>query len=65
MPNLSIKEKLVLELLTKGESNKKIAKILNISVHTVKVYMTSLLKKFNAQNRTELAFIVGRNKIIQ
>ena len=57
---LTEKEKQVLEFLIKGEHNDKIAERLNITVHTIKVHVTSIMKKFNAKNRTEVAFIAGK-----
>lgn len=39
----------------RGASNKAIAKILNITESTVKLHITSILKKFGVRNRTQLA----------
>lgn len=45
----------VLELVSEGLSNKRIAKQLGISVNTVKFHVNALFSKFGAKSRTELA----------
>jgi DNA-binding NarL/FixJ family response regulator len=50
----------VLQLLAKGLTNRAIASQLSISKHTVKFHVNSLLKKFNAQSRTEAVVIATR-----
>jgi DNA-binding CsgD family transcriptional regulator len=45
----------VLQLVKMGASNKQIAQRLNLSESTIKLHMTSLLKKFAVQNRSQLA----------
>ena len=45
----------VLELVSEGLPNKRIAKELGISVNTVKFHVNALLSKFGAKSRTELA----------
>ncbi|NCO75394.1 MAG: response regulator transcription factor [Cyanobacteria bacterium] len=54
----------VLELLIKGLSNLKIANKLYLSPKTIEKYVSSLLKKTNSNNRTELANFVFKNKIL-
>jgi DNA-binding CsgD family transcriptional regulator len=50
---LSHRESEVLELLVEGNSNKKIARALSITDHTVKYHLASLFSKFGVQNRTQ------------
>jgi len=45
-----------LELIAKGFSNKEIAKLLNISVNTVKAHIAAVLQALQASNRTEAVF---------
>jgi len=45
----------VLELLKRGESNKVIARALDIEEGTVKVHVRRIMKKLNAANRTQAA----------
>lgn len=50
---LTPRERSVLALLAEGMSNKAIAKRLEISDHTVKFHLNSVLGKLNATSRTE------------
>jgi DNA-binding NarL/FixJ family response regulator len=50
---LTIKEKEILRLIANGYFNKQIAADFNISEQAVKNYMTRILKKLDAVNRTE------------
>ncbi len=54
----------MLNYLTQGYSNKKIARELNISEHTVKNHITSVLGKLNATDRTEAVVIAIRQGLI-
>jgi len=53
--NLTAREAQILQLLAVGSSNKAIGRDLAISHETVKVHMKALLRKLNAQNRTQAA----------
>jgi DNA-binding NarL/FixJ family response regulator len=50
---LTLREMEVLQLLAEGLSNKIIAQRLNISEHTVKFHINSLMGKLDAQSRTD------------
>lgn len=52
---LTGRESEILECLLEGESNKLIARRLEITESTVKIHMKSLLRKINVQNRTQAA----------
>lgn len=54
---LSARERDVLKLLAKGLSNKEIANQLYLSDGTVRNYVTSLMTKLDANNRTEAVLI--------
>ena len=49
------REREVLGLLAEGMPNKQIAKVLGISVRTVTVHVSNLLRKTGASSRTEAA----------
>ena len=53
--NLSNRELQILRLLVVGQSNKEIAKELDITEATVKVHVKSVLRKVQAANRTQAA----------
>ena len=55
MRDLTPSEQRVLELLKKGQSNKVIARELDIEETTVKVHVRRIMKKLNAANRTQAA----------
>jgi DNA-binding NarL/FixJ family response regulator len=49
----------VLALLMQGKSNKAICRRLGLAEHTVKNYVTAILKALNVTNRTEAVIAVG------
>lgn len=55
----------VLALMAEGASNKMIARQLNISVHTVKFHVGSLLDKLDATGRTDAVAHAARRGVIQ
>lgn len=62
--HLTVREREVLEMMTDGLSNKEIAAQLNISAHTVKFHISSILGKLGASSRTEAAAIGFRRRLI-
>lgn len=52
---LTRREQEVLEHLAIGESNKEIARKLDIKVRTVEYHVTRILKKLGMDNRTKIA----------
>ena len=59
-PQLSTREKLILRCLIQGDSNKCIARKINIAEATVKVHVKAILRKIRVHNRTQAA-IWGMN----
>jgi DNA-binding NarL/FixJ family response regulator len=59
-PQLSPREKLILRCLIDGDSNKCIARKIDIAEATVKVHVKAILRKIRVQNRTQAA-IWGMN----
>lgn len=51
--NFSPRELEVLQLMARGESTTSAADILHLSEYTVRDYITSIMQKMNAKNRTE------------
>ncbi|MGG1483449.1 LuxR C-terminal-related transcriptional regulator [Peribacillus castrilensis] len=50
---LTERESMILYLLAEGYNNKKMAELLQLSEHTVRDYVSSLMTKFKAKNRTQ------------
>ena len=53
MPLLTPREREILGLVAEGLSNKAMARLLNISVHTVKFHLEALFTKLDATSRAE------------
>ena len=62
--HFSKREKQVLELLSKGKTNKDIGSTLFISESTVKFHVHAILNKLDASNRTEAVSIASQYGII-
>src|SRR6476619_8470323 len=54
-PQLSPREKSILRCLIAGDSNKGIARKIDIAEATVKVHVKGILRKIRVQNRTQAA----------
>jgi len=59
---LTEREVQVLNLLMLGYSNTQIAKILDITLHTVKAHVQAILQKFKVKNRVQAAVIAAKAK---
>ncbi len=58
--NLTPRQRDVLEALTQGQSNKRIAQALGLAEGTVRVHVTAILKSLGVKNRTEAAITAAR-----
>jgi len=61
---LTAREREVLQMLAQGRGNKQIAARLDISEHTVKFHVASILGKLGASTRTEAASLALRRGLI-
>eukprot|EP00003_Mantamonas_plastica_P026819 TRINITY_DN5607_c0_g6_i1.p3 TRINITY_DN5607_c0_g6~~TRINITY_DN5607_c0_g6_i1.p3 ORF type:complete len:184 (+),score=37.13 TRINITY_DN5607_c0_g6_i1:1293-1844(+) len=52
-PSVTSRQREILELLAKGQSNKEIANKLHISVNTIKNHLSKLYDQFSVSNRTQ------------
>lgn len=57
IPNLTRRQKQVFQLLSEGNSNASIGKILGISEHTIAIHVSAILKILEVENRTQAALI--------
>ncbi len=62
--SLTSRETEVLRLVAIGESNKAIARQLNIELPTVKSHMTAIMTKLNATSRTQAAGIAATRGLV-
>jgi DNA-binding NarL/FixJ family response regulator len=61
-PNLTERERQVLELVVEGKSNKEIARALVISPKTVSVHRSNIMAKFGVHNSVELVrYVMDHN----
>jgi len=60
-PRLSPREKIILRCLIEGDSNKCIARKIEIAEATVKVHVKAILRKIRVQNRTQAAIWAMNN----
>jgi two-component system, NarL family, response regulator NreC len=61
---LTPREREVLQLIAEGKSNKEIADMLNLSVHTVETHRGNLMEKLNLKGIPELILYAVRKGII-
>lgn len=62
--NLTKRQLDVCKYLITGSKNIEIAHALNLSKHTVKAYISEIILACNAKNRTNLAYILGKENIL-
>ena len=65
IPELSTRQREILESLTRGLSNHEIALQLDISAESVKTHMTKLFEKLGAANRAEAVAIALRKHLLK
>lgn len=58
--SLSRQQRVVLEMLVKGHSNKQIAYLLDVAESTVKAHVSAILRKLKVQSRTQAVINAGR-----
>jgi two-component system, NarL family, response regulator LiaR len=63
-PELTGRERHVLELIAAGRRNTEIAEQLSISVYTVKRHVSHLLEKLGVENRTQAAVEAMRRQLV-
>ena len=61
---LTDREREVLQLLAEGRSNKDVAALLNLSVHTIDTHRTNFMQKLGLHNTAEIVIYAMRKKII-
>ena len=64
MESLTQREAMVLDYLKQGYENHEIAEKIFVSTHTVKVHVSSIIRKMEARNRTHLVYIAMKRGLI-
>jgi DNA-binding NarL/FixJ family response regulator len=62
---LTAREKSVIQLIAEGETNKRIAEVLSISLKTVETHRASAMNKLNLNTTAALIRYAIRNKIVE
>lgn len=62
--NLTQREEEVLGLIMQGYSNTAMAKILSISVHTIKAHVESIYRKFGVHNKVQAVIFAVMNDLV-
>lgn len=61
---LTPREMEICKYLVIGKKNCEIARILYLSEHTIKSHVSSIIANLGAANRTHVAYILGKENII-
>ncbi len=62
---LSFRETQILRLIVLGMRNKQIAETLGLSIETIKTHIKSILSKFSASSRTQVAVKALKSGLIK
>lgn len=62
---LTPRERQIVKLVAEGNSNKKIAMILNVSIKTVETHRSAAMHKVGAKSSADLALYAARNDLVQ
>jgi len=63
-PDLTPRELDVLQCIAQGMSNKQVAQSLSVSTTTVRSHVSSMIRKLNVENRTQLAIYAREHNLI-
>ena len=64
LEELTARERVVLELIARGQSNKGIASTLGLSEGTVKGYVSAILSKLGVEDRTQAALYAVKHGLV-
>jgi len=65
LPNLTPREREVVQLLAEGKSSKEVACHLNLSVKTAETHRSNIMRKLGLHSVSELVLYAVRNNIVQ
>lgn len=64
-PGLTTRERMVVQLVAEGHTNKEISAVLNLSIKTVETHRAAALKRLNLSSTAALVRYAVRNKLIE
>lgn len=62
---LTPRERQIVKLVAEGNSNKRIAQILKVSIKTVETHRSAAMRKIGAKSSADLAIYAARNELVQ
>jgi DNA-binding NarL/FixJ family response regulator len=65
LPNLTSREREVVQLLAEGRSTKEVASQLDLSVKTAETHRSNIMRKLGLHSVSELVLYAVRNNIVQ
>lgn len=65
LPNLTSREREVVQLLAEGKATKEVACLLNLSVKTAETHRSNIMRKLGLHSVSELVMYAVRNNIVQ
>ena len=63
MPELSLRQRQIVDLVSRGKANKEIGEALHLTQGTIKEYIHRIFQKVGCTSRTELAIMRARGQI--
>jgi DNA-binding NarL/FixJ family response regulator len=63
--HLTPRERQLVKLVAEGNSNKQIARLLNVSIKTVETHRAAAMRKIGAKTSADLALYAVRNQLVQ
>lgn len=64
-PEITPREREVLEMLARGRANKEIAAALGVAERTIKFHVSALMQKLGAANRTEVVTLAAQQGLVE
>ena len=65
LPEVTSREREIVQLLAEGKSTKDVASILDLSVKTVETHRANIMRKLGIHSVSELVLYAVRNNIVQ
>lgn len=62
---LTPRERQIVKLVAEGNSNKRIAMVLKVSIKTVETHRSAAMRKIGAKSSADLALYAARNELVQ